>query len=204
MDGFPEGERPGSSRPSVWADTVVPQAGRIAFPHICRSAASAVGLVLNGRLHNPRANVGRVLVFADGSSARIYRETRLGDGKARDPVLLAVTFTLRGVRGPIHRLFRLESWLNIPLFVGFPGLVSKLWLAHDEQNRYRGIYEWEGVSSAAAYVDSLSWVLGLVSVPGSIRAHIVPGVHRDIVLQPERRESESWWKPLSFPDRDID
>ncbi|MBF4992690.1 hypothetical protein ITX31_01005 [Arthrobacter gandavensis] len=170
---------------------------------MCRSAVGTVGLAVRRRLHNPRANVGQVLVFADGTSARIYRETRVGDGYARDPVLLAVTFTLRGVRGPLHRLFRLESWLNFPLFVGFPGLASKLWLAHDEHNRYRGIYEWEGAEQAAAYVDSLSWVLGLVCVPGSIRIHIVPGVHRDAVLQPEKRDPESWWKPLSLAGRDL-
>jgi hypothetical protein len=33
--------------------------------------------------------------------------------------------------------------LNIPLFGGFPGLVSKLWLADDERGRYRGLYEWD-------------------------------------------------------------
>ena len=37
-----------------------------------------------------------------------------------------------------------ESLLNTPLFVGFPGFVSKLWLAHDEHGVYRGLYEWDG------------------------------------------------------------
>jgi hypothetical protein len=31
-------------------------------------------------------------------------------------------------------VFRAESILNTPLFAGFPGFVSKLWLAHDENH----------------------------------------------------------------------
>jgi hypothetical protein len=43
------------------------------------------------------------------------------------------------VRGGWHTGFRWESLFNTPLFVGFPGFVSKLWLAHDEHDVYRGI-----------------------------------------------------------------
>ena len=60
------------------------------------------------------------------------------------PVVLVVAFRLRWVRGRGHALFRVESVLNTPLFVGFPGFVSKLWLANDENGVYRGFYEWDG------------------------------------------------------------
>ena len=65
-----------------------------------------------------------------------------------DPAVLVVAFRLRWVRGIGHRMFRLESLLNTPLFVGFPGLVSKLWLAHDAAGVYRGVYQWDGAQSA--------------------------------------------------------
>jgi hypothetical protein len=47
------------------------------------------------------------------------------------------------VRGLGHAAFRGESLLNTPLFAGFPGFVSKLWLANDGLGRYRGLYEWD-------------------------------------------------------------
>jgi len=169
-------------------------------------AASAVGmlrLLRAHRLHVPAERVGGVVRFADGTSARVYRETVVDDGRAADPVVLVVGFVLRGVRGRAHAVFRLESWLNTPMFVGFPGFASKLWLTDDERGLYRGCYEWDGADRAAAYVHSLSWVLGLVSVPGSIRAHVVPGVHRDDalarpeVLGPPVGDTEQWWRPIA-------
>ena len=62
------------------------------------------------------------------------------------PPVLVVAFRLRWVRGRGHALFRAESLLNTPLFVGFPGFVSKLWLAHDENGAYRGFYQWNGAT----------------------------------------------------------
>ena len=101
-------------------------------------------------------------------------------------------------------MFRAESLLNTPLFVGFPGFVSKLWLAHDERGTYRGFYEWDGPTSAASYACAMWWVLSLVSVPGSIHHVVLPGLHRDEVLDdpgllgvvPRRRPGE-WWRPTT-------
>jgi hypothetical protein len=58
--------------------------------------------------------------------------------------------------------------LNTPLFVGFPGFVSKLWLAHDEKSLYRGVYQWNDGRQADRYVRALWWVLAAVSVRSSI------------------------------------
>ena len=80
-------------------------------------------------------------------------------------------------------MFRAESLLNTPLFVGFPGFVSKLWLTHDERGRYRGVYEWDDPSLADAYARALWWVLALVCPRGSIHYTIVPGRRRDDVLR---------------------
>ena len=51
------------------------------------------------------------------------------------------------------------------LFAGFSGLISKLWLDHDENDLYRGLYQWDDPELALAYVRSLWWILALVSEP---------------------------------------
>jgi hypothetical protein len=133
-------------------------------------------------VHLPNGNVGRRLSFADGSTAVVYRETTVDRDEAADPCVLVVSFRLRWVRGWGHRLFRWESMLNTPLFVGFPGFVSKLWLAHDRNGVYRGLYEWDGPASAEGYVRALWWALIVVSEKDSIRHQVMPGVRRDTVL----------------------
>jgi hypothetical protein len=61
----------------------------------------------------------------------------------------------------------MQSILNTPLFAGFSGFVSKLWLMHDVNGRYRGLYEWDGPVQAEQYARSLWRVLKLVSERGS-------------------------------------
>ena len=104
----------------------------------------------------------------------------------------------------MHVLFRIESILNTPLFVGFPGFVSKLWLANDERDVYRGIYLWDGADRAESYARSLWRVLALVSAAGSIAYRVVPGVGPDEVLAKpdllaERgdEESRAWWRVVA-------
>ncbi|MCK8437242.1 hypothetical protein G3I77_30860 [Streptomyces sp. D2-8] len=159
-----------------------PLAPGVAWRSVAACFLSTFGLLAGRRVRLPRERQGTRLHFADGTSARVYRETRLGSGLAKDPCTLVVTFRLRLVRGPAHALFRAESLLNTPLFVGFPGFTSKLWLAHDERDRYRGVYEWDGPERAEHYARSLWRVLALVSVPGSIRYTVLPGLRRDDVL----------------------
>ena len=94
-----------------------------------------------------------------------------------------------------HRLFRWESILNTPLFVGFPGFVSKLWLANDGSGLYRGLYEWDGAAAADNYAGSLWRVLDLVSQPGSIDYRVLPGLRRDAVVDhPDSLGEPAWWR----------
>ena len=152
-------------------------------------------------ISQPTNRVGEVLRFSDGSGGRVYRETIAPQATVDSPAVLVVAFTLRWVRGRGHALFRAESLLNTPLFVGFPGFVSKLWLADDENGVYRGFYQWDGSELADAYVRALWWVLALVSVRGSIRYVVLPGLRRDSVLvdpplldgiAPE--QPQAWWR----------
>jgi hypothetical protein len=152
---------------------------------LLRCMLASVRLLLRRRLRLPRRWVGTRLWFADGTSAWIYRETVVRGAVAESPCALVVRFRLRGVRGPTaHAVFRAESLLNTPLFVGFPGFVAKWWLAADEHGVYRGLYEWDGADRARAYARALWRVLALVSVPGSIDYTVLPGRHRDDLLGP--------------------
>lgn len=151
------------------------------------------------------------LRFANGTSARVYRETVVDD-TPKDPCALVVEFRLWewAVRGRrTHTLFRWESLLNTPLFVGFPGFVSKLWLANDEHGVYRGVYEWDGAERAEHYARSLWRVLALGCEPGSIHYRVLPGLGRDALLaaphgmdSPLDRASDArdavraWWRPI--------
>lgn len=170
-----------------------------------RSVASGAGDIVRGRVHQPLDRVGDRLRFADGTTARVYRETAR-DVDVADPAVLLVRFRLRRIRSPRwHTAFRLESWLNTVLFVGFPGFVSKLWCAHDERHVYRGLYQWDGAQRAEEYVASLRHVLAVVSDPRSIGHVVLPGVRRDHLLAgtwlPAAGDGidsagPAWWRPV--------
>jgi hypothetical protein len=149
-------------------------------------------MLLRHEIRRPRARLGRVVAFADGTSGRVYRETAVSR-QVSDACVLVVCFRLRAVRGRGHVWFRAESLLNTPLFVGFPG-------------RYRGVYEWDGPERATHYARSLWRVLELVSDPGSIDYRVIPGHRRDDVLDgPDGLEGavpaepQAWWLPVGVP-----
>ena len=171
---------------------------------LIRCVGTTAVLLSRRRVHLPAARVGIRLRFEDGTSSRVYRETVVDRAGVDDPCVLVVAFRLRAVRGRGHAVFRLESLFNTPLFVGFPGFVSKLWLAHDERGNYRGLYEWDGPGRAEAYARALWWVLALVSVPGSIHYRVLPGQRRDAVFaDPHLFDAVApvgpadWWRVVS-------
>jgi hypothetical protein len=164
---------------------------RRAAAALLRCVVTTCALLARRRIEQPTRNVGRVLRFADESSARVYRETVVYRQSTLQPAVLMVEFRLRWVHGWGHAAFRLESILNTPLFVGFPGFVSKLWLAHDENEVYRGVYEWDGPQLAHAYARALWWVLALVSIPDSIHYVVLPEVRRDEMLGDLRSRGHS-------------
>ena len=183
---------------------VVPEQPPLAYPVAMRALAGCVAqtarLLWQRRMHLPTQRVGMRLRFADGTSARVYRETAVDRGATADPCVLVVEFRLRAVRGRGHAVFRWESLLNTPLFAGFPGFVSKLWLADDERGRYRGLYEWDGPRRAENYARALWRVLALVSAPGSIHYVVLPDLRRDALLDRPRvldgatADAAAWWR----------
>jgi hypothetical protein len=183
---------------------IVPEQPPLAYPVAVRALAgcfvATARLVRRRRMHLPSQRVGMRLRFADGTSARVFRETVVDRGTTVDPCVLVVEFRLRAVRGRGHAAFRRESLLNTPLFAGFPGFVSKLWLADDERGRYRGLYEWDGPRLAGDYARALWRVLALVSVRGSIHYVVLPGLRRDVLLDSPQvldgaaADAAAWWR----------
>jgi hypothetical protein len=176
---------------------------RVAAGEVARCVARTAGLLARRRVHLRPEHVGRRLRFADGTSARVYRETVVDD-ECPQPCVLVVEFLLRLVRGWGHALFRWESLLNTPLFVGFPGFRTKLWLANDEHGVYRGVYQWDSPELAERYARSLWRVLALGSVPGSIHYMVLPGLRRDdLVDDPHVLDGVAsgdpvgWWRPVA-------
>jgi hypothetical protein len=174
---------------------------RNAMAETIRCIAATTALFAHRRLRHPPARVGTLLRFADGTSAPVYRETAVRDREPHDPCVLIVAFRLRLVRGRGHALFRAESWLNIPLFVGYPGFVSKLWLTHDDRGVYRGVYQWDGAEQAARYARCLWRVLAIASVAGSIHYRVLPSLRRDDVLDAPHllddvapEDTMAWWR----------
>ena len=152
-------------------------------------------------VHFPRDHIGLRLTFADGTSAPVFRETVVGSD-VQDPCVLVVQFRLRFVSGFGHAVFRWESLLNTPLFVGFSGFVTKLWLAHDERGTYRGVYDWDGAEKAHYYARCLYWVLALVCPANSIHYRVLPGFRRRGFLPKSPRTdvagtTDEWWRVIA-------
>ena len=171
----------------------------LAYPAALRAlagcCASTARLLRQHRLRLPARWVGTHLHFADGTSARVYRETVADRGATLDPCVLVVEFRLRAVRGRARRLPPGEPAQH-PAVRRFPGFVSKLWLADDERGRYRGLYEWDDPGLAESYARALWRVLALVSVPGSIHYVVLPGLRRDAVLDKPQLlgGDDAWWR----------
>jgi hypothetical protein len=168
-----------------------------------RSAVATGRLVAAGRLASPRTYLGRRLGFADGTTSFVFRETAVRDRDPRDPAVLVVQFRLRafGHRRWLHALFRRECILHTPLFAGFPGFQSKLWISDTATGVYRGLYEWDGAGRAADYADHLVRLLIPLSTRGSVRYHVIPGIRRDELFGASRPAvaaqepgADDWWR----------
>jgi hypothetical protein len=170
-----------------------------ALRRIAACAGTTAVMLARRRLRLPHTNLGRRLTFADGTNGVIYRETLVTARPVHEPVVLVVEFRLKVLGGRWgHAYFRAVSLLNTPLFAGFPGLVSKLWVAADERGRYRGVYQWDGSDSAEDYVRALWWPLALVSHRDSIHYRILANTWRDDVLRPTVQQTPhdqaEWWR----------
>jgi hypothetical protein len=159
------------------------------------------------RLTRPAACVGAMLSFRDGTTSRVFRETLVVGATTDDPVLLVIGFRLAFLDdlGPLHARFRRECLIHTPLFAGFRGFRSKLWLEDEDTRIYRGVYQWDGARDAAAYAARMVGLLAPFSNRGSARSHLVPSLTRsDYLLDPDGttgQASDGWWRLAHRPTR---
>jgi hypothetical protein len=185
----------------MMAQQDTPKPGPLAA--FARSAVATFRLLAAGRLTSPSTYLGRRLRFADGTTSFVFRETAIRDPNPRDPAVLVVQFRLRafGHRQFLHALFRRECILHTPLFAGFPGLQTKLWISDTATGVYRGLDEWDGPERAAEYADQLVRLLVPLSTHGSVRYHVIPGIRRrDLFAAPglagtgQEEGADNWWR----------
>lgn len=168
-----------------------------------RCVLRTVGMLARKSIWMPVSNVGRVVIFADGTRSEVYRETRVRPGQSNDLVLLAVRFRLRliGASRVWHFLFRVESLLNTFLFAAHRGFQTKLWLRDRTTAYYRGIYEWQGRAAAVEYLETLRVVLAPWVQTGSFAYEVIEGVSRDDYLHgfqpPAKSSARDWWRPVA-------
>ncbi|HEX6498864.1 MAG TPA: hypothetical protein VF054_07500 [Micromonosporaceae bacterium] len=176
-------------------DTVVEMAPSRAF---ARSAAQTARLIAAGRLAQPRRMTAARLRFADGTTSVVFRETTIRGVEVPGPAVLVVGFQLRliGRAQFPHAVFRRECVLHTPLFAGFAGFRSKLWLADEVTRGYHGVYQWAGADLADRYATTLSELLDVVCVPGSVRYHVVADLTRGEYLAGvlAAPDGGSWWQ----------
>lgn len=174
-----------------------------------RSAVATGRLLAAGRLASPRTYLDRRLGFADGTTSLVFRETAVRGRDPRDPAVLVVQFRLRafGHRRWLHALFRRECILHTPLFAGFPGFKSKLWISDTTTGTYRGLYEWDGAERAVDYADHLVRLLIPLSTRGSVRYHVIPGIQRrDLfgasgpAVAGQEPGADAWWRLAEPPE----
>jgi hypothetical protein len=177
------------------ASTVKP-----ALSDFARSVAAWGGLVASRGLTSPKVNVGARLRFADGTSSFVFRETAAIDVGTSDPTLLVIQFRLAALGSDrlLHAAFRRECVLHTPLFAGFPGFRSKLWIGDIETGVYRGIYQWHGGDLARHYAARMVALLRPFSNAGTARHQVVEGVLRDeFLMRPEVASTHAegdWWR----------
>lgn len=159
-----------------------------------------------GQLTSPHDRLGMPLRFADGGRSFVFRETARVDPPPAEPALLVISFRLAALGSVpvLHAAFRRECVLHTPLFAGFPGFRSKLWVDDVESGVYRGIYEWGGAEAAEAYARRMVALLAPFSSAGTARHHVVAGVPRDRYLiapetVPGAGTDDAWWRLAAPP-----
>ena len=106
-------------------------------------------LLIRGRIHQPRQQLGHRLTFANGVSARVCHETIVDERRSDTPAVVVFKYRLWSQQSWVQKAYlRASGVLITPFLAGLPGFVSKLWLTYDEPAVYGGVYEWDGAQRA--------------------------------------------------------
>jgi len=164
------------------------------------SAREWTRMATSHRLVRPPDHVGATLSFRDGTTSRVFRETCVVGATTSEPVVLVIRFRLAFLDdlGLLHAGFRRECLIHTPLFAGFHGFRSKLWMEDEDTRIYRGVYQWDGEKDAATYAARMVGLLAPFSNRGTTRSQLVPGLTRsDFLLDPDVTiggASDGWWR----------
>jgi hypothetical protein len=140
-----------------------------------KDTGRTLGFKHAGRMHAPKSRIGKTFTNPDGQQFVIFKETVLDPlpgGTRRPEAIFRVCFRVKRFSFWQRLLISFKS----PLFVALPGFRSKLWMKNDATCSYQGVYEWDTLADAQAYVDSESMkVMRWLAVPGCIDWEITPG-----------------------------
>jgi len=153
------------------------------LPPICFLAANANLLI--GWVRFPREHLGRVLEMDDGQRFTVFRHAHLKRRASGKPAVFVVRFKFARFSQAANRRL---SIIPIPLIVGFPGFMDKLWMVNAENGYWQGVYQFESPAAVEAYRHS--FVLGLMNrraASGTLSEQVHPGTHLRDFLEPRNR-----------------
>jgi hypothetical protein len=130
----------------------------------------SLGLLLTGRIHFERGDIGQMLTMEDGEQFTVFRHVKVK--RTGEPAgVFIVRFT--PTRMTVHQNIRFSRLPMIPL-LGMPGFREKLWCVNPETGACQGVYAWQTVADAKAYAGSIAlrFMTGR-SVPGSVSHRIL-------------------------------
>ena len=134
------------------------------LPPVCFLVAHAKLLI--GRVRFPKDHLGKNLEMDDGQRFTIFRHAHLKRRLSDKASIFVVRFKFARLS---HKANRRLSVIPIPLIVGFPGFMDKLWMVNEENGYWQGVYQFESPEAVEAY--RRSFVLGLMNrraAPGSL------------------------------------
>ena len=143
--------------------------------NLWRAFLKANVYLLTGRLHFPRARVGKTITMPDGEDYVIFREVYLDPTPSQPKQPGAIFIPHFHVARMSPKANQIFSLLPIPLFVGLPGFRTKLWLLNKQNGDFAGLYQWDTVEDAENYARSQAMrYMTRRSVPGSVSYRVIP------------------------------
>jgi hypothetical protein len=137
-----------------------------------RSSGKFLMLVMQGSMRLRRDRLGKMYhVNHFGKTIyTVFRETDSRDGCLGSHTVLVVGFRLKLIRSNpfLHWLFQRICITSTPIWSGFRGFRTKLWMVDLQDKNYLGIYEWSGKDNAIAYAEWLTVILRRLSTTGSV------------------------------------
>lgn len=140
-----------------------------------KDTGRTMGFKHAGRMHEPKGRIGKTFTNPDGQPFVIFKETvldPLSSPTRRPEAVFRVRFRVKRFTFWQHLLIAFKS----PLFVTLPGFRSKLWMKNEATCDYQGVYEWDKLEEAQAYVNSESMkVMRWLAIPDGIEWEIFSG-----------------------------